>query len=166
MVAAYAFAPDTEHYVFTPIIQNHYRPQQPLDWDERLTLRGAAVVSAQVTSGQGYWRLVKAVWYDEEESQGKHHIFVDTLDTSGERQVGVPVLIVNGGSITITTEAKPGEPYAANYPMFSPAPAYSAAPDSGAPADQVTGMGLGDLEHPDWNIHTSYGLTWQWTVAP
>ena len=166
VAVASTLSPDTDHFIFTPLTQNHYRPQQPLDWDDRLTLRGAALVPAQVTSGQSYWRLVKAVWYDEEESQAKHHIFVDALDMFGQRQIGVPVLIVNGGSFTITTEAKPSEPYAANFPMFARAPAYSASPNSGAPADHVTGMGLGDLEHPDWNIHTSYGLTWQWTVAP
>ncbi|MGC8782353.1 MAG: PQQ-dependent sugar dehydrogenase, partial [Anaerolineae bacterium] len=33
-------------------------------------------------------------------------------------------------------------------------------------ADAVTGMGLGSIELPDWNIHTSYGFVWQWTVAP
>ncbi len=159
-------SPETEHHVFTPLSQYQHAPQKPLDWDDRLDERGAALVPAQVSSGQGYWRLVKAAWYDEIESQGKHHIFVDTLDISGQRQIDVPILIVNGGSFTITTEAKPGEPYAANFPMFARAPAYSANPDSGAPADHMTGMGLGDLEHPDWNIHTSYGLTWQWTVAP
>ena len=143
-----------------------HQPQQPLEWDPRLDERGAALVPAQVTSGQGYWRLVKAIWYNEIESQGKHHIFIDMLDSSGQRQVGVPILILNGGSFTITTEAKPGEPYAANFAMFARAPAYSAHPNSGAPADQVTGMGLGDLEHPDWNIHTSYGLIWRWTIAP
>ncbi len=158
--------PETEHHLFTPLTQNQHKPQQPLDWDPRLNERGATFIPAQVTSGQGYWRLVKAVWYNEVESQGKHHIFVDALDISGQRQAGVPVLIMNGGSFTITTEAKPGEPYAANYPMYAPAPAYSAIPNSGAPADQINGMGLGDLEHPDWNIHTSYGLTWRWTIAP
>jgi hypothetical protein len=157
---------EPEHQLFTPLVQNQHKPQQPLDWDPRLDERGAALVPAQITSGQGYWRLTKAIWYNEAESQGRHHIFVDALDVLGQRQVGVPVLITNGGSFTITTEAKPGEPYAANFPMYTHAPAYSANPDTGAPADQVTGMGLGDLEHPDWNIHTSYGLTWQWTIAP
>ncbi len=157
---------EPEHQLFTPLIQNQHKPQQPLDWDPRLDVRGAALVPAQVTSGQGYWRLTKAVWYDEVESQGKHHILIDVLDASGQRQAGVPVLILNGGSFTITTETKPDEPYAANFPMYVHAPAYSANPNSGAPADQVTGMGLGDLEHPHWKIHTSYGLTWQWTIAP
>ena len=165
---ATASLPDSEpeYQLFMPLVRNQYKPQQPLDWDPRLDERGAALVPAQVTSGQGYWRLTKAVWYDETESQGKHHIFVDALDVSGQRQIGVPILIVNGGSFTITTEAKPGESYASNFPMYVHAPAYSAKPNSGAPADQVTGMGLGDLERPDWNIHTSYGLTWQWTIAP
>ncbi len=84
----------------------------------------------------------------------------------GQRQPGVPVIIVNGGSFTITTETKPGEPYAADFPMYAVAPAYDAYPNNGAPADRVDGMGLGDLQHPTWPIHTSYGLTWRWTIAP
>ena len=38
-------------------------------------------------------------------------------------------------------------------------------PSDGNPADAVTGMGLGSIELPRWNIHTSYGLTWQWVIA-
>jgi hypothetical protein len=166
VIAASDPHPEAGHALFTPLTQNQHKRLPPLDWDPRLNEREAALVPAQVASGQGYWRLIKAVWFDETESQGMHHILVDTLDASGQRQAGVPVLIMNGGSFTITTEAKPGERYAANFPMYALAPAYSARPNSGAPVDEVTGMGLGDLVHPDWPIHTSYGLTWRWTIAP
>lgn len=27
-------------------------------------------------------------------------------------------------------------------------------------------MGMGIFEQPNYSIHTSYGLTWQWTLAP
>ena len=81
---ATASIPDSEpeHQLFTPLILNQHKPPQPLDWDPRLDERGAALVPAQVTSSQGYWRLTKAIWYDEVESQGKHHILVDALDIS------------------------------------------------------------------------------------
>jgi len=149
------------------------RPAMPDDriWDPRLTQRGATLIPATVQPGQGYWRLVKGVWYAENEPpfQGQHHIFVDTLDANGQRQPGVPIQItsLDGGDIfaTLITEAKPGELYAANFPMYRPAPAYRAAPSDGSPADAVTGMGLGSIELPGWNIHTSYGLTWQWVSA-
>jgi len=141
-------------------------------WDPRLTQRGAALIPAAVQPGQGYWRLVKGVWYAENEPPfaGQHHIFVDTLGTDGQRRTNVPIQItsLDGQQIfaTLLTEAKPGELYAANFPMYVVAPAYRAVPADGNPADAVTGMGLGSIELPDWKVHTSYGLTWQWVVAP
>jgi len=166
-VAASNPSPDSDQYVFIPLTWNQFTPPRPLEWDDRLNDRGATFVPAQTTSGQGFWRLVKAVWYNEEESQGKHHILIDTLDISGRRQTGVELLIHwEDGSHTLRFEAKPGEPYAANFAMYALAPAYNATPNDGTPADRVDGMGLGDLQRPTWPIHTSYGLTWRWTIAP
>ncbi|MCX6045916.1 MAG: hypothetical protein NT075_12445 [Chloroflexi bacterium] len=153
----------------TPTIQPTSQPtpqQTNLVWDDRLDQRGAKLVLAQVTPGQGYWQLVQAVWFDSKESQGKHNIFVETLDADGARQVGVPILIQwSDGSTTVTTQAKSGEPYAADFAMFALAPSYQANPNDGAPADSVTGMGLGEIDDPTHGYHTSYGLTWQWTLA-
>jgi hypothetical protein len=123
-------------------------------------------ITATVTPGQGYWRLIRARWYDEQESAGRHHIFVDVLDEDDVRKVGVPVLVTwPEGSTVVTTEAKPGEEYATNFAMFSIAPAYAARPDDGVPADVVDGMGMGTIEDPYHAVHTSYGLVWRWTVA-
>lgn len=130
-----------------------------LDWDPRLDLRGAYLIPAQ----GGAWRLVRARWLDEAESAGRHHIYIDTLDADGERVTGVAVRIVwAGGEATVTTEAKPGEPYAANFPMFAVAPAYSAQSAGG---DLVGGMGLGSIEQPAYAIHTSYELIWQYVPS-
>lgn len=135
-------------------------PTPTISWDPRLDLRGAYLIPAGTSSDQGAWRLIAARWLDEAESAGRHHIYIDTLDTTGKRQTGVQVRIVwDGGETTVTTEAKPGEPYAANFPMFAVAPAYSAQPASG---DLVGGMGLGSIEQPAYKIHTSYELIWQW----
>lgn len=138
----------------------------PVEWDPRLTERGAFLVKAQVTPGVGYWRLIKARWYDEAESQGRHHIFIDLLDQAGQRGVNVPILVRwADGEVRVTTEQKAGELYAANFDMHSIAPAYSAQPATGVPADRVEGMGMGSIEAPAFTIHTSYGLIWQWTLA-
>jgi hypothetical protein len=124
-----------------------------------------------VKPGQGYWRLVQAKWFDEGEPPfgGKHHIYMDALDASGNRQSGVRMQMatLDGSEILgyTNTEAKPGEPYAANFPMFVAAPAYRVQPSAGAPADVVSGLGLGSLAVPDLPTLTSTGLTWQWTVA-
>lgn len=140
--------------------------EPPREWDPRLTQRGTELIPAEVEPGEGYWRLVKAVWFNEEEAQGRHHIFVDVLDADGKRIVGLPVRIYwAAGETPLITQAKPGEPYAADFGMFDVAPSYGAKPNDGNPADDVWGMGLGSIDQPFHTIHSSYGLTWQWTIA-
>jgi len=143
-----------------------------LEWDARLDQRGALLIHATVEPEQGYWRLVQGAWYAENEPPfaGQHHIFVDALATQGDRQTGVRLAVtsLDGTDLygRLITESKPGEPYAANFPMYVVAPAYRVAPSDGNPADAVTGLGLGSIELPKWTVHTSYGFVWQWTVAP
>jgi hypothetical protein len=135
-------------------------------WDPRLDQRDATFIPATVTPGQGYWCLVRARWYNSQESEGRRNIFVDTLDDEGRRLAEVPVRITwADGDHTIITQDKPGEPYAADFPMQSIAPAYRAQVDDGAPSDAVDGMGLGEIDDPEHAHHTSYGLVWQWTIA-
>ena len=157
----------SEETVFLPIVRSPAQgPDDDREWDPRLDQRGALLIEATVTPGQGYWRLIRARWYDEAESAGRHHIFMDALDENGSRDVGVPVFVTwSDGSTTVTTEAKPGEEYATNFAMFSLAPAYAARPYDGAPADVVDGMGMGTIEDPTHAVHTSYGLVWRWTIA-
>jgi hypothetical protein len=136
-----------------------------------LAQRGAQLIPAQVPPGQGYWRLVQARWFDEDDPPfaGKHYIYLDTLDPAGNRQTGVRIQMTSFDLKDdygfVTTEAKPGEPYAANFAMYIVAPAYRVVPAGGAPADAVTGLGLGSIAVPDLPTLTSYGFTWQWTVA-
>lgn len=162
---------DTFPYAaYLPIVQTQPEAPMPtlfaLDWDPRLTERGAVLVGAQVAAGDGYWKLVKAQWFDEQASGGRHHILVDVLDSNGQRATNIPIKVAwKDGNAQVFTEIKPGEAYAANYAMFDIAPSYSAQPSTAAPADRVEGMGLGSLELPKWKVHTSYGLVWQWTIA-
>ncbi len=157
--------------VYLPMIARQATPTgQPggasLVWDPRLDQRGAIFKPAQVNPGQGYWRLIRAQWFDEQESAGRHHIFAETLDAGGNRQTGIPIFISwPDGSHTVVTEAKAGETWATNFDLHSTAPAYEARPATGAPADSVDGMGMGDLALPRHRVHTSYGLTWQWAIA-
>lgn len=130
-------------------------------WDPRLDERGAVLVEADVPPGGLYWRLHRAHWLNEQESAGRHHIFVDTLDENRVRMSGVPILVSwDDGSAAIVTQEKPGEPYAADFAMYALAPAYNAAPIAGYPADRVDGMGLGEIDAPYNAHHTSYHLTW------
>lgn len=154
-----------------PVAPTRPAPTPDRDWDPRLTQRGAQLIPAQPRPGQGYWRLVRARWFDADEPPfaGKHYIYLDTLDQAGARQIGVRIQMTSLDQKEdygfVTTEAKPGEPYAANFAMYIVAPAYRVAPADGAPADAVTGLGLGSIAVPELPVLTSYGFTWQWTVA-
>ena len=136
-------------------------------WDPRLDQRGAELIEAEVQPGQGYWRLVEAHWLNKEESANKHHILMDVLDEDGNRLVGVPIWVswYSDGAMVYTQE-KFAEPYAADFGMYHMPPTYGAGPDTGAPADRVHGMGLGELYDPYFAHHTSYVLIWRWTVMP
>ncbi len=67
-------------------------PTPGLDWDPRLTLRQATLVPATVQPGQGYWKLVKGVWYDVNDTRpmgvGDHDIAYDVRSEAGERILG------------------------------------------------------------------------------
>jgi hypothetical protein len=154
------------YQLYLPLIQSAAGESCQRYWDPRLTLRGATFHPASAAPGEGFWCLVRAVWYNSQESGGRRNIFVDTLDQNGVRQTDISVLIRwPDGETTIVTQAKLGEPYAADFPMQSIAPAYRAQVSDGAPADAVDGMGLGEIDDPFRAHHTSYGLVWQWTLA-
>jgi len=165
--------PPTEPFpyaAYLPLIQTKHDTPPPtlptIEWDPQLTARGAVLIEANVTAGEGYWKLVKGEWLDENEAGGRHHILIDLLDSAKQRVVNVPITIAwKDDAVKIVSELKPGEAYAANYAMFDVAPSYAAQPATDAPADRVEGMGLGSIELPTWKIHTSYGLIWQWTIA-
>ena len=52
----------------TPSCTDGAVEQPGRDWDPRLDQRGAVLAPAVVEPGHCYWRLVKGVWYDEQES--------------------------------------------------------------------------------------------------
>lgn len=158
----------SDYRLFVPIIQGNPIPKRILstEWDSRLTERGAFLVPALVAPGTGYWRLVKARWYNAEESEGRHHILMDIRDERDQRLTAIPLEVRwRDGFATVVSEEKAGELYATNYAMYALAPAYSAQPADGAPADRVEGMGLGEIDEPYLAYHTSYGLTWRWSIA-
>jgi len=113
-------------------------------WDSRLDQLGVRVEEANVAPGQEYWHLKEVIWHDEKESRGKHHAFVEVLDSDGSRIVGHPVKVKwADGQHVGQTEDKAFPDYAFNYQMY------------------LVGAGLGDLENPYHRIHVSYLLTYQ-----
>jgi hypothetical protein len=131
----------------------------PLEWDSRLDAMGVKLVRAQPAAGETCFRLVKAKWLDEIESQGRHHIFVDVLDEGGQRMIGQRVIVSNGGQNVLVTEDKPPPELSCNFPMFAVLGSYSCQVEG--VSDVVTGMGMGSAELPTHKLHTSFELTFQ-----
>lgn len=68
----------------------------------------ASVESANVPAGQKYWRLTKAIYFDEASAGGRINIFVATLDEEGKQLPDIPVKMAWGAgeSTTRNTESK------------------------------------------------------------
>ena len=101
------------------------------------------------------WKLIRNE--GPVEWDGKHSIFVDVVDEQGKRLTGIPVKFWwNDGYEVKRTEAKTGEPFAVDFPMFAAGDAYGAKVDDGNPGDQTFGMGLIPF-HP----HVCYKLVFR-----
>jgi hypothetical protein len=143
--------------------------EMPREWDARLELPAgrprARLVQAQPKPGEVTWRLVEAKWFDKEEAKGKTQVFVEVLDELGQRVVGQPVRWWWAqGMETKRSEEKPKHDYSLNFDMYNPAPSYSVEIADGV-SDRVEGLGLGDLEAPEYNVHTAYRLVFQRVTA-
>lgn len=133
-------------------------------WDARLDRRGVTLHPVRVQSGQTYWRLVRADYRDRAQAQGKHHIYVDVLNESGQRVTGARLVARwDGGEAAFMSEAKPGEEAATNFPMFATGYGYSVKMDG--PSDEVRGMGLGDIGSEHMAEHVAYFLVFQRAIG-
>ena len=115
------------------------------------------------------YRLARVGWKNEEEAQGRHHIYIDVVDDQGRRLAGERVTMVwNGGSSVGVVEEKVGEPFGANFPMHAALGSYSTfAGTDPALSDRVGGMGLGTPEHPGALLHTCFELVFvKYAVTP
>lgn len=138
----------------------------PRAWDPRLDRLGVRVEEANVPSGQPYWRLIEAMWWDEKEAGGKHHIYVEVLDENGSRMVGQPVTVKWGdGQYDGLTEDKAYPDYGFNYQMYAAGNAYDVIVN-GLPSDKLVGAGMGDLERPRYGIHVAFRLIYQRAIKP
>lgn len=157
-----------------PSVPTQPQPELPLpEWDERLTARGVSVETPPLRPGQSYWRVAKARWYDEQEADRlgpDHHIMADALDAKGARVPGVNMEVKwPTDQHVIVTEAKPGEPYSANYPMSPSRNEYSIkVGPSGEASETLKGIGMGAETPSGFNagIHTSTGVVFQLATMP
>ena len=139
-------------------------PTPDLEWDARLTLRGASISPAMaVPDTRLIWRCTVGRWFNEQESQGRHNVYVDVRTPDGNRAVGEPIEWGWPGEITAKDAENKSDPWltaqgidgcAADFPMHHTAPTYWVGV-AGA-SDVVQGLGLGDLEQPGMTVHTSY----------
>ena len=129
--------------------------------DGRLTLLGVHVEPVSVSQGQPYWRLVKARWTDEQESRGKHSIYVEVLDADGSRALGQRVVVEwASGSASLVVKDSPPPESGVNFPMYNTLGSY-AVRVLGYPSDRVGGLGLGTIEAPNFTVHTCFYLTFR-----
>lgn len=118
---------------------------------------GCVYTPANVAAGTLYWRLMSAK--GPLEWGGRHAIFVEVLDAEGRRAVGEQVVFWNGGEVIKVAEAKPGEAYALDFPMFAANNAYGVRMSS-RPSDTLFGMGLVPFEP-----HVAFQLVFQLVMA-
>jgi hypothetical protein len=137
------------------------KPQPPRDLDPRLASLNVGVQPAGVRPGQSYWRLIAVRWENESQAGGGHSIFIDLLDEGGNKVIGHPVEIRwVGGGLSVTTEQKPPNEYASNFPMYNTLGSYAVSVP-GLPSDTVVGLGLGTAEQPAFKVHTNFFLTFK-----
>ncbi len=138
----------------------------PIDWDIRLSAKlepPVQLVPAQVQSGQTYWRLIRAYWQTPEEGHDKYHIFVNVLNKDGV-PITQPIIVENGGKLTVQAESKPDVEYLINFPMNGTLGSYSVYVAGDMPSDRINGLGLGYTK--GGKDHTCFLLTFQETMAP
>jgi hypothetical protein len=117
------------------------------------------IAYAKPLAGQTYWKVEHAE--GPFEWGGRHSIFIEVLDEQGKRLVGIPVTCYwDGGKETRKTEAKPGDGYAIDFPMYAAGAAYGVYIDDGLVSDKVFAMGL-----EAWKGHMSYKIIYQRSVS-
>lgn len=129
----------------------------PREWDARLTARGVTVETPPIAPGQQFWRVIKARWYDEQESQGRHHIYV-------EAPSGTPFRVHwpsgdAGGQANGLTGFDAG-----NFPMSKSLNEFGVIMDDGKPSERLVGIGMG--ANGNSGVHTSTGVTFQLVTMP
>lgn len=109
------------------------------------------VVDAEVPPDTEYWRLTKVEYWNDQQSGGTHHIYIQT-----PHDPSAILLVSNGQQSWPISLDKPHNEPAANFAMWG-GNHYSAHMD-GLPSDRIEGM------HMPSNHHVSYLLWWERTV--
>lgn len=120
---------------------------------------GISLTPAQVSPGQGHWRVISCE--GPEEWGGRVSTFVDLVDWSGARQIGVRVrwFWADGQDFRLTEE-KRGEPFAVDFVMSAGGNSYGVQVADGMPSDSLWGFGLADRKP-----HHVFKVRFLWSVG-
>lgn len=137
-------------------------PPPDLMWDLELTRNGVEIIKPKLNSGDIYWRVVYGNRLNEQESQGRHHIFVNALDTSGKRIPNVRFVVATATEeFPFVADKDHRDPYSGNFPMSPGNDAFTIRVDqSGEKSDTVIDLDMGADTPGGFNagIHTSVEL--------
>ena len=112
------------------------------------------------------WKVTETKFYNEQQSQGRHHLYIDLFDESGARVYGEKVLVTwPTGSTEVLTEPKTGDLFtnSGNFPFSPGRGAFSAQVLGATPSETVIGLGMGEETGSGWNagVHTSWYVAWK-----
>lgn len=154
--------PSKPSEVFIPSAGTGGQPMQA-DIDPRLKNRGVVVTEIPSTDPDEFlWKLVSARYFNEAESQGRHHVYVERIDENGRPLPGMAFTLKGQGSTTpgVTNDRRGFD--AANVPMWASEGknGYTLLVNSG---DSVSGIGMGEDTPNGFNAgaHTSQLYTYQ-----
>lgn len=135
-------------------------------FDPRLVTRGVKVLAAPPgAEGSKYWFAKSLVWLDEQQSQGRHHIYGNVY-VDNAKKAGIKLKISwPDGSASVVTEDKSSDPppfnYWYNYPMSASLNEFSIEVNNGdgIASEKVTGIGMG--ADGNSHLHTSTIVEWE-----
>lgn len=138
------------------------------EFDPQAQDRGVTVETPELQPGTKFWFAQHIEWLDEQESQGRVHIYGNVYE-DGQNKAGVPLLVRwPGKRAPIKTEDKsrdtPPFDYWYNFPMTSSLNEFSIEVNDGTPSEVVKGIGMGANGNP--SIHTSTVVNWVLSTMP
>lgn len=144
--------------LFVPVIRSN--KNSALEWDTRLNERGVRIEEVHPDENGMSYQVVSGRWLDEQESQGRHHIFMELFDLTGNRVPGAEFLVTwPSGSAKVHSRADG----MANFALSPSLNEFSVRVSGSVPSEIVTGIGMGANNNP--GIHTSTVLAWSLTES-
>jgi murein DD-endopeptidase MepM/ murein hydrolase activator NlpD len=136
-------------------------PIKDRDFDPALIARGVEISTPSLADNEKYWFADHLEWLDLQESGGRHHIYGNVYNESGQELFGVRLKVSwPTGDTLIETKKDPVSPYAYNYPMSRSLNEFRIEILGGTTKSElVSGIGMGFQGNPA--EHTSTVVKWK-----